>query len=310
MERVLNWRLKTTSLELGARTIFMAVLNVTPDSFSDGNMWLEPRAAVDHALDLLDCGADILDIGGESTRPGASSVAPLEEQRRVLPIVREILRRRPGAVLSIDTYHAETARLALDSGAEIVNDVSGGLWDDAMPAVWAASGCGVVVMHTRGRPQEWRQQPPLSPGEVVPLVTRELMARADEALAAGVARDAIVVDPGFGFGKILDENFPLLAGIGQIRALGFPVAAGLSRKGFLRKVLQDSVPTLAMAGPQADEALRDATIAANTAAVLAGAHILRVHDVVAARSAAAVADRILAAGRQGGPNFTIPAAQP
>jgi dihydropteroate synthase len=160
-----------------------------------------------------------------------------------------------------------------------------------MAATCATLNCGVVLMHTRGRPQEWRSLPALAPAEVTPLVLRELRARSEAALAAGIARDAIVLDPGFGFGKTFDENFPLLAHLDAMHALGFPLLAGLSRKGFLRRASQQEDQ------PQAEpmRALQDATTAANTAAILAGAHILRVHDVGTARDAAALADRILAA---------------
>jgi dihydropteroate synthase len=207
-------------------------------------------------------------------------------------VLRAILASRPDAILSIDTTHAETARLAIASGAEIVNDVSGLLWDEAMAATCATLNCGTVLMHTRGRPNEWRSLPALASTEVLPLVLRELRARSEAALAAGIHRDAIVLDPGFGFGKAFDENFPLLAQFDRLHALGFPLLAGLSRKGFLRRASQQEDQ------PQAEpmRALQDATTAANTAAILAGAHILRVHDIGTAREAAAIADRILAAG--------------
>jgi len=281
-----DWRLRTRSLPLGQRTLIMGILNATPDSFSDGGQFLDLHAALTHALEMLDDGADILDLGGESTRPNSTPVTPAEEQARVLPVLRAILAARPDTVLSIDTYHAETARLAIESGAEIVNDVSGLLWDDAMAATCAALNCGTVLMHTRGRPQQWRTLPALALDDVVPLVLRELRVRADAALAAGIHRETIVLDPGFGFGKSFDENFPLLAHLDALHALGFPLLAGLSRKGFLRHALQQAEST---------HVLQDANTAANTAAILAGAHILRVHDVRPARQAAAIADRTLAA---------------
>jgi dihydropteroate synthase len=286
-----DWRLRTRSLALGPRTLIMGILNATPDSFSDGGRFLDPRAALDHALQMLDDGADILDLGGESTRPNSTPVTPAEEQSRVLPVLRAILAARPDAILSIDTYHAATARLAIDCGAEIVNDVSGHLWDDAMAATCAALNCGTILMHTRGRPHEWRTLPALASIEVTPLVLRELRARSEAALTAGIHRDAIVLDPGFGFGKAFDENFPLLAQFDRLHALGFPLLAGLSRKGFLRRALDQAELTQS----ESARALQDATTAANTAAILAGAHILRVHDVRPAREAAAIADRILAA---------------
>jgi dihydropteroate synthase len=286
-----DWRLRGRTLRLGYRTLIMGILNITPDSFSDGGQFLDPNVALLHAFDMLDDGADILDLGGESTRPNSVAVGPTEEQARVLPVLQAILRERPNAVLSIDTYHAETARLAVESGAEIVNDVSGHLWDPAMSSTCAALGCGNILMHTRGRPQEWPTQPPLAPTEVTPLVTRELASRAGAAMAAGIARDQIVLDPGFGFGKILDENFPLLAGLETLHSLGFPILAGVSRKGFLRRAITRDAQERTPAIPIPDSHVP--TSAANTAAILAGAHILRVHDVQPAREAAAIADRIL-----------------
>jgi dihydropteroate synthase len=269
---------------------------------------------------MLDDGADILDLGGESTRPNSAPIAPAEEQARVLPVLRAILQARPDAILSIDTYHAETARLAVEAGAEIVNDVSGHLWDPAMSATCASLGCGAILMHTRGRPHQWRTQPPLAPADVLPLVLRDLEARAGAALAAGIAREAIVLDPGFGFGKILDENYPLLAHLDQLRTLGFPILAGLSRKSFLTRPLTAALlsllssctaPLLSSRSPGSPASgpgslgwsaaegsaspTTDPTTVANTAAILAGAHLLRVHDVRPARDTAAIADRILAA---------------
>jgi dihydropteroate synthase len=286
-----DWRLRSRSLALGPRTLVMGILNATPDSFSDGGQFLDPRAALDHALQMLDEGADFLDLGGESTRPNATIITPTEEQSRVLPVLRAILGARPDAILSIDTTHAETARLAIEAGAEIVNDVSGLLWDEAMAATCASLNCGTILMHTRGRPNEWRSLPALASTEVTPLVLGELRARSEAALAAGIHRDAIVLDPGFGFGKAFDENFPLLAHLDAMHALGFPLLAGLSRKVFLRRASQQEDQPLA----EPMRALQDATTSANTAAILAGAHILRVHDVRPARTAADLADRILAA---------------
>jgi dihydropteroate synthase len=298
-----DWHLRTRALALGDRTLLMGILNVTPDSFSDGGRFLDTRAAVSHALEMLDDGADILDLGGESTRPNSIAVSPAEEQARVLPVLRAILAARPTAAISIDTYQAETARLAIDAGAEIVNDVSGHLWDPAMSATCASLHCGAVLMHTRGRPHQWRTQPALAPGEVLPLVLSELRLRTDAALAAGIARKSIVVDPGFGFGKVLGENYPLLAGLDQLHTLGFPILAGVSRKSFLSPDARPSanVP-LSQPGPNAPQAadsvaekLKLSTAAANTTAILAGAHILRVHDVATARDTTNLVDRILEA---------------
>ena len=290
------WRLRTSTLPLGERTLVMGILNVTPDSFSDGGRFLDPDSAVRQALQMLDEGADLLDLGGESTRPNAVPLPPAEEQARVLPVLRAILRARPGTILSIDTHHAETARLAIDTGAEIVNDVSGHLWDPDMGPTCADLACGAILMHTRGRPQEWRTLPALGPAEVLPLVLTGLEQRANAALNAGIVRESIVLDPGFGFGKAFDENFPLLAQFDALHRLGFPLLAGVSRKGFLRRAVQETNTN--PAPPTADpDSLLTATTAAHTAAILAGAHILRVHDVRPAREAAAIADRILDAAK-------------
>ena len=181
-----QWRLRTRTLALGQRTMLMGILNLTPDSFSDGGRFLSLDAALSHALEMLDDGADLLDLGGESTRPTSTPITPAEEQSRVLPVLRAILAARPSTILSIDTYHAETARLAVEAGAEIVNDVSGGLWDLGLLRTCAALECGNVLMHTRGRPHEWRTQPALVPSQVLPFVLRDLEARANAALAAGI----------------------------------------------------------------------------------------------------------------------------
>ncbi len=285
-----DWRLRTCSLALGRRTLVMGILNVTPDSFSDGGHFYSPDSAperaIAHALEMLDDGADILDIGGESTRPGAIPLTPDEEQARILPVIESLSKTNPEAVLSVDTFHASTAGHALAAGVEIVNDVSGLQWDSAMASTCAAANCGVVLMHTRGLPQDWPHLPPLASSEVLPLVLDGLRERLSDALAAGIARERIVLDPGFGFGKRLDENYPLLADLNQLRELNQPILAGVSRKSFLTR------------SPAKGDSTVDrlnATLAANTAAILGGVHILRVHDVRPAVQAAAVADRILAA---------------
>lgn len=287
------WRTRSRSISLGERTVLLGILNVTPDSFSDGGQYLEVERAVSRACEMLDLGADIIDLGGESTRPGASSIPATEELARVMPVLRGILRIRPNAILSVDTYRAETARAALDAGVEIINDVSGGLWDPAMLPFCAQERCGLVLMHTRGSPEEWRNLPPLHNGQAVPLVMSELRERCAAAAGAGVSSESIVLDPGFGFGKSLDENYPLLAEFSQLHELNLPLLAGVSRKGFLRHVIERCEPKGVSA-----EALRDATTAANVAAVLSGAHILRVHDVASARHASLVADQLLQASAE------------
>lgn len=267
-----TWQLGSRQIALGSRTLVMGVVNVTPDSFSDGGRYFEPGAAIEHAVRLLDDGADILDIGGESTRPGALAgteprVTAEEELRRIIPVIAALKRMRPDAVLSVDTYKAAVTREALGAGAEIVNDISGFGWDPEMSHTVSEANCGVVLMHTRGRPQEWRTLPPLE----APLETvkRELAAIADRARAAGVARERIVLDPGFGFGKILEQNHPLLAGFEQFAELGFPLLVGVSRKSFVRKLTGCAGAADGVAG----------SVTAAVICALKGAHIVRVHDV-------------------------------
>jgi dihydropteroate synthase len=285
-----EWKLRTRSIELGKRTLVMGVLNVTPDSFSDGNLFLDPEAATAQALLMLDEGADLLDIGGESTRPGTHvPVNAEEEQRRVLPVIEAILKERPGTPLSIDTYKASTARLAVAAGAEIVNDISAFTWDEAMAGTCAELGCGLILMHTRGRSGEWRNLPRLANDEVLPLVRRELASSLKAAIDAGVERSRIVLDPGYGFGKSFDENYPLLAHQDELRSLRRPLLAGVSRKSFLGRALASL-----HGGADAPTTERgNATLAASAAAILAGAHMIRVHDVRPAVEAARIADAIL-----------------
>jgi len=286
------WQLRTRSLELGRRTLVMGVLNVTPDSFSDGNLFLDPEAATAQALLMLDEGADIVDIGGESTRPGRyEPVSAEEEQRRVLPVIEAVLKARPGSALSIDTYKASTAAMAVDAGAEIVNDISALRWDAEMASTCARLSCGVVLMHTRGKSAEWRKLPPLTPDEVLPLVKKGLAASLRTALEAGIDGSRIVLDPGYGFGKSFDENYPLLAHQDELSELGQPILAGVSRKSFLGRKLAEF-----HGGSDAPVSeRRNASIAAMIAAILAGTHIVRVHDVRPAVEAARIADAILTA---------------
>jgi dihydropteroate synthase len=283
-----DWQLRTRVLPLGRRTLLVGIVNITPDSFSDGNQFLSAEKAIEHSLRLLAEGADILDLGGESTRPGTRPpVSAQQEIDRVLPVIAAVLRERPDAAISIDTYKAQTARAAIHAGAEIVNDVSGFLWDESMAAACAELRCGVILMHTRGRMQDWHTQPPLAALDVVPLVTRELQQRTAAALAAGVRPESIAVDPGFGFGKTGNENYPLLAHLDALHALGFPILAGTSRKSFLGSSVQ------AVEGqPVPPDRRLVPTLASLVAAVLAGAHLVRVHDVREARQAVAIADAI------------------
>ena len=280
----------------------MGVVNVTPDSFSDGGEFLDPGRAVEHALRLLEEGADILDIGGESTRPGAHiaaaevgsavSTRPVvtedEELRRVMPVIQGVLRARPDAVVSVDTYKSGVARAACAAGAEIVNDVSAFQWDPQMASACAELQCGVVLMHTRGRPHQWRDLPGES--DIVARLEHDLANRVQVAFERGVKRERIVLDPGFGFGKNFEENYPLLAHFDQLHRMGFPLLAGTSRKSFVGRTVgkragKDAPPTDRLFG----------SLAAMVASILRGAHIVRVHDVKPAVEAAAVADEVLAA---------------
>jgi dihydropteroate synthase len=280
----------------------MGVVNITPDSFSDGGSFLAPEAAIAHAVQLLDEGADLLDLGAESTRPGsragsvlgsesAPAVSAEEEQARLLPVLPGILAARPNAVLSIDTYKAATARAALAAGAEIINDVSGFTWDPALPAVCAEARCGVILMHTRGRPEEWRTQPQLHADALLAIVRDGLAASLATAAHAAIPSEAILLDPGYGFGKRFNENFSLLARQQELLALGRPLLAGLSRKSFLGHALAP------LYGDQSApiHARETASIAALVAAILHGASIVRVHDVRHTVEAARIADAILAA---------------
>jgi dihydropteroate synthase len=296
-----DWRLRTRSLPLGERTILMGILNVTPDSFSDGGHFYSPQnapqRALDQALKMLDEGAHLLDIGGESTRPNATPLTPEEEQSRILPVIESILQHRPEAILSIDTFHASTARLAIEAGAEIVNDVSGHLWDTAMSATCATLGCGAILMHARGRPSDWPNLPVLPPDEILPLVLTGLAERLEAATSAGVPRNKIVLDPGLGFGKRLDENYPLLANLDQLHRFHLPILIGASRKSFLGHTLAHTPNLAAILNevPPPTNTRLHVTTAANVAAILSGVHIIRIHDVRPAAEAAAIADRILAA---------------
>jgi dihydropteroate synthase len=292
-----HWRLRSRTLELGKRTLVMGVVNITPDSFSDGGLFFSPEAAIAHGLKLIEEGADILDLGAESTRPGSqvdtsgAAVSAEEEQARLLPVLEGILRARPDAMVSVDTYKAETARAALVAGAEIVNDVSGFTWDPAIAGVCAESGVGVVLTHTLGRPEDWREQPQLEPDALLATVREGLGASVAAAECAGISTDSVVLDPGYGFGKRFGENFALLARQAELLALGRPLLAGLSRKSFLGHTLAP----LFGGDPAPTGARENASLAAMTAAILNGASIVRVHSVRPAVEAARIADAVLAA---------------
>src|ERR1019366_5638035 len=282
MRAIFQWKVGSRVLELGRRTLIMGIVNVTPDSFSDGGLYIDAEKAVVRAEQLLDDGAAIIDVGGGSTRPGATEpVSEEEERRRVLPVIRDLKRRRPDAVVSVDTSKASVARAAVDLGAEVVNDVRGFRWDPKMPKTLAELKVGAVLMHTRGGPGEWRTRPPI--GDAVLLVKRELRQWAETAALAGIKRDHMVLDPGFGFGKSFEENYPLLAHFAELQQMGFPLLAGVSRKSFIGRML-------ARDGKDAEVSERlYGTLAAETGLILKGAHIIRTHDVRFAVEAARVA---------------------
>jgi dihydropteroate synthase len=296
--RITDWQLRTRALALGQRTRIMGVVNITPDSFSDGGLYFAPEAAVEHALKLLDEGADLLDLGAESTRPGAraggdsATVSADEEQARLLPVIEGVLKARPDAIISVDTYKAATARAAMQAGAEIVNDVSGLTWDNGMAAVCSETRAGVVLMHTRGTPDEWKTQPQLAPDALLEMVRSGLANSLSIATAAGIAPEWVVLDPGYGFGKRLAENYALLARQGELLRLGLPLIAGVSRKSFLGQGLAKRHDG-GGAVQEPNAARENASLAAMTAAILHGASIVRMHAVRAAVDAAQVADSIL-----------------
>jgi dihydropteroate synthase len=288
MRPVFTWNLGNRSLELGKRTLVMGIVNVTPDSFSDGGEHFSAEKAIAHALRLADEGADILDVGGESTRPGSkvglkdAVVSADEEIERVLPVVVGIKRAKPEAIVSIDTYKARVAQAAVESGAEIVNDVSGLQWDPEMTGSLSKLTCGVVLMHARGRPDEWGSLPTVP--DLVTLVKRELRERADKALTGGIKRSRIALDPGFGFGKRHEENYPLLRRFHEFHELRFPLLAGVSRKSFIgRAMMRNGKPV-----ETADRLF--GTLGAEIALALNGAHLIRTHDVKACVDAMRLAD--------------------
>lgn len=263
----MNWRIRGATLDLDERALVMGILNVTPDSFSDGGRFLDPDAAVARGLELFDEGADLLDVGGESTRPGSPDVPADEQWNRLAPVLTRLRAERPDAILSVDTRSAEVAGRALALGVQIVNDV-GALADPDMAATVAAAGAGIILMHMRGTPATMQRD--TGYGDVSAEVRVFLRDRITRAEMAGVAREAIALDPGIGFGKSAQGSLELLARLGELAALGRPVLVGASRKSFLARTTGDEGPP---------EARVPASLAAAAIAVFEGAHLLRVHDV-------------------------------
>lgn len=266
---------------LGKRTLIMGVLNVTPDSFSDGGLFENPDAAVRHGLQMIDSGADIVDVGGESTRPNAKPVPLDEELRRAVPIVERLT--RAGALVSIDTRKPPVAQAAIDSGATIINDVSAGTYDPHMLSVAASSGLPICLMHMRGTPQTMQNDPRYN--DVVIDIRDYLKERADAFIEAGVRTDRIWVDPGIGFGKTLEHNIEILRRLSELRDLGYPILVGTSRKAFIGKLLGGLPPEERIEGTSASIAL----------AIAGRADIVRVHDVRHMKRVTVIADAIVRA---------------
>ena len=272
---LIRWRCGNRTLRIGPRPLVMGIVNVTPDSFSDGGRYLDTQAAVDHGLRLVAEGADVLDVGGESTRPGADPVSEADEAARVAAAIAA-LAAQTDVPISVDTMKAGVARRAIEAGGTIINDVSALTADRDMVGVAAESSAGVVLMHMRGTPRTMQNEP--SYDDVVADVREYLAERAEDVISRGVSFDALAIDPGIGFGKTVDHNVRLLAGLKAFLSLGFPVVVGLSRKSFLGKLV----------GRDVGERL-PAALAASAFCVSQGAHVLRTHDVHATVDAVRVA---------------------
>jgi dihydropteroate synthase len=267
-----RWQLRTRSLEFGPLPMLMGIVNVTPDSFSDGGRFLERKVAVDHALRLLDDGADIIDIGGESTRPYAAPISTEEELARSLPVLHDVHRLRPGAILSIDTSKGAVARAAIEAGAEIINDVSGLTGDPQMIDIARESAAGLCAMHMQGTPPTMQDNPRYN--NVVDDILAYLHDRRDALQGAGIARERIGLDPGIGFGKTHQHNLTLMANCWRFHELECPLVVGHSRKGFIGKVLENK-----------DTDRTAGTIGGALSLARQGVQVIRVHDVRAVREA-------------------------
>src|SRR5713226_7708577 len=260
------WKLKAREIALGERTLIMGVLNVTPDSFSDGGKHLDPDRAFARAVELEEQGADIIDIGAESTRPGAQRISEAEELRRLIPVLKR-LHGKLTIPISVDTYKSAVAEKALEHGAEIINDASGLTFDPHLARIAANHDAGLIVNHMRGTPETWHKLPPVK--DLIGTIQRDLDASLHRAVRSGMERARIVIDPGIGFGKRKEQNSEILARLGEFAQLDLPLLVGVSRKSFLAR------PT--------PEATLYATAAAVTASILGGAHLVRVHDVAEMR---------------------------
>jgi dihydropteroate synthase len=272
----LEWNFGDRRLFLGERTLIVGILNVTPDSFSDGGLHADPDRAFARALQLEEQGADVIDIGAESTRPGSTRISEAEELRRLIPVLKR-LRGKLNILISVDTYKSGVAKQALRYGAEIINDPSGLTFDPQLARVAASRNAGLILNHMRGTPETWSRLPPMR--DAMRSIISDLEAALHRARRSGVERNRVMVDPGLGFGKRKEQNAEILARLAEMAELDLPILTGPSRKSFLQM--------------ETEEGTRFATAAAVTASILNGAHAVRVHDVPEMRAVAAVADAIL-----------------
>jgi dihydropteroate synthase len=289
--RMFHLHLRNRTLTLGKRTLLMGVLNITPDSFSDGGRFFAPDRAVAHALALEKAGADLLDIGAESTRPGSSGIAVVEELRRLLPVL-QALRGKLKIPISVDTRKSSVAEIALGADAEIINDVSGLKHDPRIAEIAARRRVPLILMHMRGEPGTMQKAP--FARNVLRDVAQSLRASINKARKAGVAKSQIVIDPGIGFGKSFRQNYELLQCLPELAKLGYPLLVGTSRKGFLGHTLATAGQTATRPSKPVPASERIwATAATVTASILGGAHIIRIHDVAEMAQVARVADAVL-----------------
>jgi dihydropteroate synthase len=278
MHKRYQWKLRRRELNLGERTFIMGVLNVTPDSFSDGGQYADPDQAFARALELEEQGADILDIGAESTKPGSKRIGEAEELRRLIPVLKK-LKGKLNIPISVDTYKSGVADKALEHGAEIINDPSGILLDLQLPKVVTKYDAGLIINHMRGNPETWAKLPPVK--DLMRTIGIDMDAALNRARLGGVTKHQMVIDPGLGFGKRREQNGEIIARLGQLKVFDLPILVGPSRKSFLKK--------------EGELETEFATAAAVTASILNGAHIVRVHDVKAMKVVAEITDAILQA---------------
>ena len=276
MRKLFYWKLNKRELKLGERTLIMGVINLTPDSFSDGGRYTDPDRAFARAIELEEQGADLIDIGAESTRPGSARIPVAEEIRRLIPVLKR-LKDRLTIPVSVDTYKAEVAERALELGVEIINDPSGLTWEPQLARIVSNHNAGLVLNHMRGRPETWAKLAPMP--DPMATIGHELEAAVSRTRTVGIDKARIVIDPGLGFGKRREQNSLILGRLGELMPLDLPILVGPSRKHFLSHETQDET--------------RYATAAAVAISIVGGAHIVRVHDVREMRAAADVADDIV-----------------